>query len=363
VVFVRLGLPGETVLARVDDDSHSGYWFATCVQVIEASPHRVEPPCPVADTCGGCDFQHAALSYQRELKAQCVADQLSKVGCSPSEPIVARPLRKDETGLGWRTRMDYTCRDSQVGLTGTRSHRMVPLPSDGCLIAHPDGRDAVKALTRGGRRGSSAWRVVVSSESEVRVADVHDKAAIREPVHEWVGRRQFAVQTGGFWQVHPDAAGTFTDVVLDYLRPKPGERAVDLYCGVGLFAAALADAGCDVTGIEGDKGAVSLARRNVPEAKFFAADLPTKVPLAALSTDADLVVLDPPRAGAKGMVGAIAGVHPRAIAYVSCDPATLARDLAEFATLGYHVDSLCVFDAFPMTHHVETLVKLIPNAG
>jgi tRNA/tmRNA/rRNA uracil-C5-methylase (TrmA/RlmC/RlmD family) len=302
------------------------------------------------------------LEYQRELKAQAVSDQLAKVGCALSEPLVALPLRKDEIGFGWRTRMDYTCRDGKMGLTGTRSHRMVPLPADGCLIAHPDGRAAASALAKRGARGAANWRVVVSSESEVRVADERDKTAMREPVHEWVGRRQFAVQTGGFWQVHPSAAGTFTDVVLEYLEPKSGEKAIDLYCGVGLFAGALVDAGCDVTGVEGDKGAVALAKRNVPQARFVAAELPTKVPLAQLSADVDLVVLDPPRAGAKGMVAAIVGVHPRAIAYVSCDPATLARDLADFATCGYAVTEARVFDAFPMTHHVETLVKLVPNA-
>jgi tRNA/tmRNA/rRNA uracil-C5-methylase (TrmA/RlmC/RlmD family) len=301
------------------------------------------------------------LEFQRKLKSQVVTDQLAKSGCLPASEFVVENLGDDDTGFGWRTRMDYTLAGSQVGLSGARSHRVIPLPDQGCLIAHPDGRPAAKALEHSGARGTSTWRVVVSSGSGVRVAAEKDKEAMREVIYEWVDRRQFAVQTGGFWQVHPLAARTFTGVVLDYLRPKAGETAVDLYCGVGLFAAALTDADCRVIGIDGDKGAIPVAKRNVPEAKFFAADIPAKLSPGVLPAHADIVVLDPPRAGAKGMVASIAQLHPRAIAYVSCDPATLARDLAEFVTLGYGVAQMRIFDAFPMTHHVETLVKLMPK--
>ncbi|MFD0866386.1 class I SAM-dependent RNA methyltransferase, partial [Tessaracoccus lubricantis] len=163
----------------------------------------------------------------------------------------------------------------------------------------------------------------------------------------------------GFWQVHPAAAETLTRAVLDGLRPEPGERAMDLYCGVGLFAGALAGAGCMVLGVEAGRGAVELARHNVPEGEFLA--LPVERADRKMPSWADLIVLDPPRKGAgAAVVRAVAAREPRAIAYVACDPAALARDLRTFAEAGYEPVSIRGFDLFPMTHHIECVAILHP---
>ena len=136
---------------------------------------------------------------------------------------------------------------------------------------------------------------------------------------------------------------------------------MDLYCGAGLFAGVLADRGCDVFGIELSHQAVSAARRNVPEARFLAS--PLERALNRLPRAADVVVLDPPRKGAgRGVVRAVAGTRPRAIAYVACDPSALGRDLRHFADAGYHAVSVEAFNLFPNTHHVECVAILHPAA-
>jgi tRNA/tmRNA/rRNA uracil-C5-methylase (TrmA/RlmC/RlmD family) len=176
-------------------------------------------------------------------------------------------------------------------------------------------------------------------------------------VTEQVGERRFEVAADGFWQPHRLAPSVLTEAVLAALEPRPGERAFDLFCGVGLFTAALIDAGCRVWGVEGDRRAVGLARRNVPEATFHAGDVAAS--LRRLPDRADLVVLDPPRSGA-GRAVMVASRRPRAVAYVACDPAALARDLATAAGLGYGVDGVRAFDLFGTTHHVECVAVLRP---
>jgi tRNA/tmRNA/rRNA uracil-C5-methylase (TrmA/RlmC/RlmD family) len=175
------------------------------------------------------------------------------------------------------------------------------------------------------------------------------------------------VSGSGFWQVHPAAADLFSSVVLDHLEPRAGEHALDLYSGVGLFAAALAAP----LGPGGRVETVESDARAVADARFNLSDVPTVVVHEGRVEDVlkrsglrrvDLVVLDPPRAGAGAdVVRWIASLAPRAVAYVSCDPASLARDVDRFAGLGYALSRLRAFDAFPMTQHVECVALLTPG--
>jgi tRNA/tmRNA/rRNA uracil-C5-methylase (TrmA/RlmC/RlmD family) len=175
-----------------------------------------------------------------------------------------------------------------------------------------------------------------------------------------VGGRSYRVSLDGFWQAHSSAPGLLVDAVMSGLAPRPGDVAFDLFCGVGVFAGALSGAGAQVWGIEGDRRAVDLARENVPGATFVGGDVARR--LARLPVAADLVVLDPPRAGAGATVlDAVAARRPRGIAYVACDPAALGRDLRLAAGLGYHPVSVRAYDLFPMTHHVECVAILEPR--
>lgn len=356
VVFVRHALPGELVHARVTEQN-AKYLRADAVQVLTPSPHRIEPPCPYAGPgrCGGCDFQHANIVEQRRLKATVVSDTLRRIGGIERNVVMESP---GDDGLGWRTRMRYAVVGGRPGMFAHRSHDLVPI--DRCLIAHPDTPPVLDQRWP----GASSVQAVVSSEGKTAVLTDENSAG---RVVEVVRDRRFRVEAGGFWQVHPAAPSMLVDAVLAGLEPAAGETALDLYSGVGLFAAFLAEAGCAVLAVEGDRDAVKNARRNLhdlPAVTLEQGDVDKVLNNAAGQglESVDLVVLDPPRTGAgKAVVRRIAALSPRKIAYVACDPAALARDLKTFGELGYGVSSLRAFDLFGMTHHIECVAVLEPR--
>ena len=352
VIFVTGGLPGERVIVEITERGRR-FDRGRVVQVLEASPERVEPPCPVAGECGGCDWQHASPSFQLDLKTAVVTEQLSRMaGITWTGRVEAV-----QPTVNWRTRMRYAVSNGRVGLRGRRSHEVVPLPETGCLAAAPGPFPAqLNELAEGAESLS-----VVRAANGVSVLADGKLLAGRSRIREKVGRFSFHVAVSGFWQVHPKAAETLLDAVLEELRPRSGDLALDLYCGSGLFAAGLDHAGAEVFGVEMDREAVANARVNVPRGRFLA--LPLAKALRRLPPEVDLVVLDPPRRGAgAAVVARVADLAPRTIAHVACDPASLARDLADFATRGYEVCQIRAFDLFPMTHHVECVAILRPSA-
>ncbi len=354
VVFVRHGLPGERVRVRLTDTSRDRFWWAEVAEVLQASSDRIVPPCPIAGRCGGCDFQHVTLPGQRELKAAVIAEQLQRLA-GIEWPVVVEQVPGDVDGLGWRTRMRYLTRNGRVGLRAWRSDGLVELPAGGCRIAHPDGPSDLQSFAA----ADGELQVTVASD-QVSVLDAEGEPLVGQAeVRQRVGQREFRVRADGFWQVHPGAAQVLTAAVLQGLAPRAGESALDLYCGVGLFAGALVDAGCRVQGVESNRSAVELARANVPEARFQTGRLERT--LQRLPRMTDLIVLDPPRTGARAaVVKRLAAMQARRIAYVACDPAALARDLATFNDCGYVLADLRAFDIFPMTHHVECVAILEP---
>lgn len=381
VVFVRHTLPGERVRAVVTGQGGGGrYLRADAVEVLRAAPGRVPRPCPYAGPgrCGGCDWQHADLATQRRLKADVVREQLQRLAGLDLD-VVVEPVPGDREGLRWRTRVEFAVDgEGRAGLRQHRSHDVVPL--DDCLIATEEvvgtgvldrdwaGERAVDVIAP-----SAGEPVVVPVPSGERTAPaVRERVVVPRPDGDpW--QRELEVAARGFWQVHPGAAATFVAAVLDGLEPVRGERAVDLYSGVGVFATALSDAlGRDgaVLAVEGDRVAVRHARRNVAglpgapvEVRQGRVDRVLR-PLVRQGITADLVVLDPPRTGAgRDVVRDVAALDPRRIAYVACDPAALARDVAAAREVGLELVGLRVLDAFPMTHHVECLALLRPAAS
>ncbi len=346
MVFVRHALTGEQVDVRITDVNRR-YARGDAVAVHRASEHRVTPPCPVAGLCGGCDFQHVSAAHSRELKRQVVAEQLAHLAGYEFTGVVAEVA---PTPLHWRGRMRYRIDEQgRPGLLAHRSREIVPLPEGGCRIAVPQIADPPVQSRTGGE-----LRALVSA-SGGRVG-VDDSVAVTEQV----GELSFQVAGDGFWQPHVAAAQTLSEAVLAGLAPRPGELAFDLYCGVGLFSAVLAAAGCRVWGIEGSATAVELARRNVPAGTFVAGDVGRR--LSRLPGQADLVVLDPPRTGAGAEVlSLLVARAPRRIAYVACDPAALGRDLRTLGAFGYRPTAVSGYDLFPLTHHVECLAILEPR--
>ena len=348
VIFVRHALTGEVVDVRVTEVSKR-FARADVVAVHRASPHRVTPPCPIAGLCGGCDFQHVEPGHSRELKRQVVTELLGHLGGYGFSGEVQEVL---PAPLGWRRRMRYHLDETgRAGLRGHRSEDLVLLPEGGCRIADPG---IAVPPADAGRPGGEL--LAVAGVPPLFVAPGPGVGTVTEQV----GEQAFQVAIDGFWQAHAAAPVVLTDAVMAGLNPRPGDVAFDLFCGVGLFAGALAASGAQVWGIEGDRRAVELARANVPEATFTAGDVGRR--LVGLPRAADLVVLDPPRAGAgSGVLAAIAARHPRRIAYVACDPAALGRDLKIASELGYEPMSVAAYDLFPLTQHIECIAILAPR--
>jgi tRNA/tmRNA/rRNA uracil-C5-methylase (TrmA/RlmC/RlmD family) len=363
VLFVRHTLPGEQVMVRVTDDSHARFWRADAVEVLVPSPDRVPVRCPIAGPglCGGCDFQHVDLAAQRRLKTAIVAEQLQRLaGISWDGEVVGVDTPDTADGLHWRTRMRYQVDDGgRAGLRAHRSHEVIPLPDQGCPIAHRRTPSVVDDRWPTG----AELIAVASSDSAALLLDGRLQQGDGELTERAAGR-SWQVDAPGFWQVHPAAADTLVAAVLEGLGPQPGEQAFDLYCGVGLFAGALAEAGCRVWGLESSHGAILTARRNLEDLGDRVHVRADRVErgLTRLPKRADLVVLDPPRSGAgKDVMAAALSRRPRAVAYVACDPAALARDLGTAARHGYAPVSIRGFDLFPMTQHIECVAILEPS--
>ena len=425
MLFVRHALPGERVVARVTEGTDGDRFLrADAITVLTNSPDRVAPRCPLSGPgrCGGCDWQHASLPAQRALKADVVREQLARLAGLDIE-VSVEAVPGDDDGLAWRTRMQFAVSPSgQLGLRPHRSHDVLPV--DTCPIAHP-GVDAT-AVSQHLWPGVRSVDVVVPTGSaevdqpalvivqpagarrpplpavDASVAVVDGRGAlvrargrswVREGVTSRGWQRDFRVAGSGFWQVHPGAAATLVAAVLDALDPQPGDQVLDLYAGVGLFAAAIAERVAGpaadapaapegavlegavlegvvlegaVLAVEGDTRAVRDARRNLhdlPGVGITQGRVDRVLAATALSgLRADLVVLDPPRVGAGRMVmEQICALGPRAVAYVACDPAALARDVAYAAEHGYRLAGIRAYDLFPMTHHIECVATLVPT--
>ncbi|MCC2279952.1 class I SAM-dependent RNA methyltransferase [Streptomyces sp. ET3-23] len=405
VLFVRHTLPGERVVARVTEgEETSRFLRADAVQILEPSKDRVEAPCPFSGPgkCGGCDWQHVKPGAQRRFKGEVVAEQLKRLaGLTPEEAGwdgTVVPAEGDKLPAGqvpaWRTRVQYAIdAEGHAGLRKHRSHEVQVI--DRCLIAAPEVTElgvekrewpqiaSVEAIAS---TGSTDRQVVLTpkpggrlpiveldkpvsvlrvGEKDQQIHRVHGRPFVRERAAD----RTWRVSEGGFWQVHPKAADTLVQAVMQGLMPRKGDMALDLYCGVGLFAGALGERVGEkgaVLGIESSKRAVEDARHNLRDLDRVRVEhgkVESVLPRTGIDK-ADVVVLDPPRAGAgKQTVRHLASLGARRIAYVACDPAALARDLGYFAEAGYRPVTLRVFDLFPMTHHVECVAILKPTGN
>lgn len=397
VIFVRHALPGERVVVTVTEGATGDRFLrADAVEVLAAAPGRVEPPCPLAGPgrCGGCDWQHADLATQRELKAAVVSEQLRRLaGIELAVVVEAAPdLPGARPGLGWRSRVRFAVDErGRLGLRRHRSHQLEPVAA--CPLATegvtgvgasgqrwPAGVAEVEVVAASGssdrlvvlsptRRGATVDGVPLAGQVSLATAD--GKGGVRRlrgrpSVREVAAGHTWRVSGSGFWQVHPAAADTLVDAVLAGLEPSAGERALDLYSGVGLFAGALAERvgpTGQVVAVESEPGSVADAEHNLrrwPWARIEHARVDRWLAgRDAAGARVDLVVLDPPRSGAgRSTTAALAAMRPRRVGYVACDPASLARDLGYLAAAGYRLRELRAFDLFPMTHHVECVAVL-----
>jgi tRNA/tmRNA/rRNA uracil-C5-methylase (TrmA/RlmC/RlmD family) len=367
VVFVSDAIPGERVVARITSDAKKSFWRAETVSVLTPSEHRQPHVWAEAaldrdpdDRAGGAEFGHIDLAHQRELKRQVLADGMRRMAGIEFEGTVD-PIDDEPTGTGWRTRIRlHIGDDGRPGPYAARSHRVIPVASLPLATAEIN---TVAPLTEQFEPGSTL-DVLSLSTGGARLFYGSQKPS---PITEVVGDREFRLSDTGFWQVHRAAAFTLTRAVQDAIDEEhfdPRAANLDLYGGVGLLAAAVADRfgpTTRITTVESDETATEYAGANLAE--WTGAQAVTgRVERWLGSYDggsragASTVVLDPPRSGAgAAVIEALARSGPAQVVYVACDPIAFARDARLLADQGYHLSRVRAFDLFPSTHHFETV--------
>src|SRR5919202_2945626 len=361
-LFVSLAAPGDRARVRVES-VRGGLAFASIREILQPGPARVEPPCPYFGRCGGCDFQQLDYGAQLAAKVEIIRDclrRVARVEPPPEIPITPSPA-------AWRYRSRARWQHDPVrrllGYYERGTHRVVDVAE--CPVASPavGGRlERLRALMREGRLPEDAPEFeAVEGDDGVSLAPAVEPEDERERART-IGGERYRFGAGCFFQINH---ALLEPLVREGLRDAAGETALDLYSGVGLFTLPLARLFARVVAVEGHGPAADYARRNLSGAALTNARVETSAVgdwLAARAESfgrADFVLLDPPRAGAEPeAVRGIIALRPRHVSYVSCDPATLARDLRPLLDAGYALGSLRAFDMFPQTHHVETVVHL-----
>lgn len=350
-ILVELAAPGDVARVRVER-RQGKVSFASIVEIVTPAPVRVAPPCQHFGVCGGCDFQHLSYVAQLEAKVGIIKDCLRRIAKiePPDVPITPAPRV-----FGYRTRAEWQREGRRIGYFARRSHRVCDVSE--CAVLAPELQKTLTAL-----RGQD----LPDSLSELHAqagADGVSLAHMRpNDVQVRIGEHSYRLNANGFFQSSPDLLAQLIEFALAGAK---GESALDLYCGVGLFTLPLAQRFARVVGVEANLTAVEYAQLNLIGAGYSHADaiygqvgewLRDK---AAEWRGADFVLLDPPRAGVEpGGLEALLKLMPQRITYVSCNPATLARDLRVLLANGYQLDDIAAFDLFPQTHHVETVARL-----
>jgi len=363
VIFVRYAIPGETAIVRITS-VNSKIARGDAIEILEASQHRVVAPCQYAQPggCGGCDFQHIDLAYQRSLKSDVIVEQFLRLGGLQISCEVKEVDPSD--GLHWRTRMDFAIGETgHIGLYANRAHDVIEI--NDCLIVVEEMK--VESLSKRSWNGSDRIETAVSSTGQVNVSRAGRSISGPTQLLEKVEEFSYLVSPASFWQAHRNAPKVLVEEVLRLSDIAPGEVVCDLYGGVGLFSAHLAQA-VGVKGkvhlIESDKRAIADAQKifkGIANVEIHPGTVEARLPKIL---DPDLIVLDPPRTGAgEEVVIVMTRMHPRAIVYVSCDPASMARDSKHLLENGYELDYITGFDLFPHTQHVECVARFIPSRG
>ena len=362
VVLAPFVLPGETVRLRVDEDIH-----AELIEVLAASPERVAPPCSLFTRCGGCHYQHAPYPFQLARKVEILREQLRRVGKieynGEIETVSGPPL-------GYRNRAQFHIADGRIGYLAARSHTLVPVTGE-CPISSPRLNQALAEMRD--RLSDSRFPRFVHSleiftnETDVQVNALEADRPVARSFYDWCGSTvavdyatsfgTFRVSPRSFFQVNRFLIEPLVDAAL---HGAEGKTALDLYAGVGLFALPLARRFQNVIAVESGSSAARDLEVNAARAEAVLRVERARVEdfLPTFAETPDFVLADPPRAGlGKPVVVQLERLAPPRIAIVSCDPATLARDLALLA--GYRIERLTLIDLFPQTYHLETIAQLV----
>lgn len=361
-ILISLSAPGDRLLVRVER-ARGRTLFASIKEVLEAGPARVEPPCPYFGRCGGCDFQQLDYRAQLDAKVEIIRDclrRLARIDPPPEVPITPSPA---EWHYRSRVRWQHDRHTNRFGYFERGSHNVCDVAE--CAVLSNSLQRHLSALRELSREGT-----LPDDVSEFEAVEGEDGVAMSPSTFPGddgereltVGAERYTFDAECFFQIN---RSLLAPLIEEALRSATGESALDLYCGVGLFTLPLARRFERVVGVESASVAAEYASRNLARAGIMNARVERAEVdswLAKNASDlegADFVLLDPPRAGAgAGVVESLIGMRPRRISYVSCDPATLARDLSLLLENGFSLEAVQAFDMFPQTHHVETVARL-----
>jgi len=362
VVFAAYGIPGEEAVVEIERRSKD-YLMGRVVEVLSPSPHRVEAPCPYFGQCGGCQWQHIDYPFQAELKARIVGEQLRRIG-KFEEPPVAATLTAEER---WHYRNHArfsTDRQGQLGFVSLLRRRFIRI--DHCRIMHPWINGVLERL-----QGKCAGLHQVAIRYGVRTEQALIHPSLKEIddsipsgqtsyEEELLGKR-FRVSGASFFQVNTRQAEVLIEVVREKLALGQEQLLLDAYAGVGTFAVLLAPYARRVIAIEESPAAVADAVINQAGIKnivFYQGKVEQILP--ELRQRPQAAILDPPRVGCHpDTIAAVLKRPPARLVYVSCDPATLARDLRALCRGGYHLQEVQPVDMFPQTFHIECVATLV----
>ena len=416
VVFVPQTAPGDRLKVRIHTRKRS-YWQGTVEEIIEPSPLRTRPACPYYGVCGGCDLQHLSYDSQLVVKKLILNDALQRIGrvfVPPSNPLPA------ESPWRYRNKSQYPASGPpwRIGFFQRRSHRIVDISQ--CLVqpevldhlrsavklrleessetsydettragnirhvvvkySRATGQACLMFVTAGTELTPSAYSGLTNQHPELasivhnvnpdpvnRIAGSAFRTLAGKPFyHERVLGLTLQVSSASFFQANTSATELLVKRILKYLEPDGTEQVLDLYCGVGTITVPIAGFVRGVIGVEANPSAVNDARANLEQDGVRNAEIRHAAVEDAIAQidSTDAVVLDPPRKGCEaGVVRELGRLKPRIIVYVSCNPTTLARDIARLQLVGYSVEEIQPLDMFPQTSHIETIVKLVQTAN
>jgi 23S rRNA (uracil1939-C5)-methyltransferase len=383
-IFVPYSIPGETIRATITKD-HRRYARARLVEVLEPSPARVKPQCPFfgPGKCGGCQWQHIAYDVQSRIKGLVVRDQFQRVGKFDNPPIL-EPI-PDKVGWAYRNHALFrTSSEGHLGFLSSQSHSVYPV--DSCMILHPLLNGLIQSLDMvypdlewlEMRVGTSTREIMLLLQTideeppslqvdfPISIVQIcHDDAVAPliglDYIMEKIREKSFRISATSFFQVNILQANHLVDLVLEAAEPRGTETILDAYCGVGLFTAFLADQVQHITGIEINPSAVADALHNLAFANNVEiVEGAVQDVLPELDTEYNTVIVDPPRTGLERYaLDALGKRNADRFIYISCDPATLARDVRRLERWGYVLEWIQPVDMFPQTYHIENIALLI----
>ncbi len=379
-VFVPYALPGETARVRVVTEKR-GHVRAELVEVLEASPERIAARCKHFTVCGGCHYQHMSYAKQLEVKQQVVVEQFQRMA-GIDDPQVEAVVPSPAEWFYRNTVQFSQTEDGKLGFQAAGTRRVIPITE--CFLPEEDinqiwpqlNLEPVPGLQRIELRQADNGEMLVLSgqdelppemELELPISAVY-LSPVKGPmimagdefgiIH--INERPFSFHAGSFFQVNTAQAEALVNHVMGLLPLTPETVALDVYCGVGLFSAFIAPQVKQLIGIEYSGLACEDFAVNLDEFENVAIyQGPAERILPSLEVQPDVVVMDPPRAGLKPeALDALVKMEAGTLVYVSCDPATLARDVKRLINAGYRLERITPFDLFPQTYHIETVVVM-----